>query len=163
MKTFYKIALVVLLVWATSTAYAQNQEALDKIESAKIALITERLELTPEQAEKFWPLYHEYSKEREVLRGEYREFRQQNRGRELTEEESKKLLEQGQQFKERQLQIDRVYSERLNQVITNRQILQLRAAEDDFRKMLLERLQQRSNQMEQRERMQQRMDRQNNQ
>lgn len=164
MKMFFRIGIIVgLMLPGMQPILAQSQEALDKIQSAKIALITERLELTPEQAEKFWPLYHEYSRERQTLRQEYRTFRQSNDGRELSEEESKRLLEQGQRLKERQLNIDKVYSERLNQVISNRQMLQLRTAEDDFRRMLLERLQQRSTQMEDRERMQQRMDRRNNQ
>ncbi|UXP30888.1 hypothetical protein N6H18_11045 [Reichenbachiella agarivorans] len=163
MKTYFKSIIVVLGLTCLATAVqSQDQQALDKIESAKIALITERLGLTPDQAEKFWPLYNEYSAKRMELRQEYRRFRTDAEGRTLSEDESKKLLEKGQQLKERQLQIDKSYSERLNTVITNRQLLQLRTAEEDFRNMLLQRLEQRSNQIDRREMMQQRMDKRNN-
>ncbi|SHJ51804.1 hypothetical protein SAMN04488028_101374 [Reichenbachiella agariperforans] len=159
MKTYFKTLTITGLLWMTQTALAQNKTAIDKIESAKIALITDRLDLSPEQAEKFWPLYNEYSNKKMELRQEYRRFRANSQGGQLSEEESKRALERGQKLKERQLQIERNYSERLLTVITNRQLLQLRAAEDDFRKMLLQRLEQRSSQMERREMMQQRMGR----
>jgi hypothetical protein len=124
-------------------AVAQDEDALKKVESARIALITERLELTPEQAEKFWPLYREYVAKRQDLRREYMDARKSVNHEKLTEEESKRLLNKGLELKERQLALDKLYSERLTNVITTRQILQLRKAEEDFRQMLLERLERR--------------------
>lgn len=132
---------------------AQDQATRDKIEAARIAFITERLELTPAQAEKFWPLYREYLNQRESLRKEFVEARQGVQKKDLTEEESKRLIELGLQFKDRETQLQRTYSERMARVITNRQILQLRKTEDDFRRMLLQRLERRR---EMQERMQQR-------
>lgn len=38
----------------------------EKLESAKVAFITQRLDLSPEQAEKFWPAYNQHSKEKGV-------------------------------------------------------------------------------------------------
>jgi hypothetical protein len=140
MKIFTMILLSFLLpLWVA----AQEDESLKKVEAARIALITERLELTPEQAEKFWPVYREYVAKRQELRREYMAARRNVNGKEISEEESRKLLEKGLQLKERQVALDKTYSERLNNVITNRQILQLRRAEEDFRQMLLERLERR--------------------
>jgi len=34
----------------------RDENAKDKIKAARIGLITQRLNLTPEQAEKFWPI-----------------------------------------------------------------------------------------------------------
>jgi hypothetical protein len=65
----------------------------------------------------------------------------------------------GMQLKERELNIDRNYSERLTKVISNRQMLELRKAEQDFKRMLLERLQQRN---VNRERINQRMQKRDN-
>lgn len=152
MMTYFRIALVALwLVLLTNNVYAQNQKALDKIESAKIALITERLELTPQQAEKFWPIYNQYSAERKALRREYRSFRSKSEAKDLSEEDSKLILDQGRELKSRKLSIDEEYTEKLNDVITNKQLLQLRSAEEDFRSMLLQRLQQRSSKGDQRD------------
>jgi hypothetical protein len=120
--------------------FSQDEQALKKVEAARIALITERLELTPEQAEKFWPLYREYVAKRQDLRREYIDARKEANHEQMSEEESKKLLDKGLELKERQLALDKLYSERFNNVITTRQILQLRKAEEDFRQMLMERL-----------------------
>ena len=138
-----KILITLLLSMTVIGAIAQGPEAMKKIESARIALITERLELTPEQAEKFWPLYREYTARREELRKEYLEARRSVDQENMTEEESKKLLDKGLELKEKQVNLDRVYSERFNNVITSRQLLQLRKAEDDFRQMLLDRIERR--------------------
>jgi hypothetical protein len=154
------VYLVMSLITFTGlSAKAQNEEAMKKIESARIALITERLELTPEQAEKFWPVYREYTQQRQQLREEFQSTRKSVDGKQLSDEESKKLLDAGLKLKERQLQLDRTYTERLNRVITNRQILALRKAEDDFRQMILQRLE---NRRDQRERLDRRQERRNN-
>jgi hypothetical protein len=39
---------------------AQNGE---RLEALKIAYITKRLDLSPEEAQKFWPIYNQYSEE----------------------------------------------------------------------------------------------------
>ncbi|MGL1887413.1 MAG: hypothetical protein OCD76_12940 [Reichenbachiella sp.] len=168
MKTFIKaIGIAVILLVFQLTVQGQSKEARDKIESARIALITERLELSPDQAEKFWPMYNEYTDKRRGLRQEYRTFKQQSASKELTEQESKVLLNKGEQFRERQLQLEKQYNNRMTSVITNRQMVQLRTAEDDFRRMLIERMEQRSgqqqrNQVDNQQRQQQRMNRQKN-
>ncbi len=136
MKTF----ITAILLVSTLTLFAQEEQALRRVESARIALITERLELTPEQAEKFWPVYREYTMKRRELRREYLETRRHITKEKLTEEESKLLLKQGMELKERQFALDKQYSEKLSNVITAQQILQLRKAEEDFRQMLLDRL-----------------------
>jgi hypothetical protein len=53
------ILIIVPLLFLFQLSFGQDRDARQKIESARIALITERLGLTPEQAEKFWPIYNE--------------------------------------------------------------------------------------------------------
>ena len=51
-------------------AVAQNENAGQKrqdIEALKVAFISRELELTPEEAQKFWPIYNEYSKEMKTI------------------------------------------------------------------------------------------------
>ena len=54
----------------------QNKE---KLESARIAYFTSRMNLTPDEAAKFWPVYNEYRKAmdeaRRANRGEFHELR----------------------------------------------------------------------------------------
>ncbi len=142
MKNLLFILCIIIL--GTSPSLGQRpDEAREKIESARIALITQRLELSPEQAEKFWPIYREYQEKLRELRMEFRQAQGGVRREELTEEESQKLVELGLELKEKQLALEKTYSDRLAEVITSRQLLALRKAEEDFRRMLLERLENR--------------------
>jgi len=54
------ITLLVVLGLNTINTYAQNQTALEKLNSYKIAFFTRRINLTSSEAEKFWPVYNEY-------------------------------------------------------------------------------------------------------
>ena len=150
-----KTILTIILIGWSLCLLGQSQEGMDKIESARIALITQRLELTPDQAERFWPLYREYTQQRQDLRQEFVNARNNLDKKELSEEQTKQLLDQGLKLKERELDLDKRYLERLNKVITNRQLLELRKAEQDFRRMLLERLQNRAEKRENFQRRQQ--------
>ena len=118
----------------------QSKETLKKIEAAKIALITERLNLTPEQAERFWPIYREYSARNKEIRKDFDQARRKFDPNTATEDENKRMLEMGSRVKERQLDLEKEYSQRILQVITNRQLNNLREAERDFREMLLRRI-----------------------
>ncbi len=143
------LILFCFLLLILSRGNSQSQETLDKIEAAKIGLITERLGLTPDQAEKFWPIYKEYSGKQREIAQEFQTLKRSIDPETATEEENKKILERGHQLRERQLDLDRNYSERMQQVITNRQLLSLRRAEDDFKQMLMDRIRQQSQQQEQ--------------
>lgn len=138
MKRIFFYSLFLIGVFAT--AVGQDRNPREQIEAAKIALITERLNLTPEQAQKFWPIYNEYSQKQELIRREYNQAKGQHDMKTASEEENKKLLALGMKVKEQTLELDRVYSERLLQVIDNRQMLSLRKAEADFKVMIINRL-----------------------
>ncbi len=152
-----KYTLFVALIVASLAAVSQpkgERNPREQIEAAKIALITERLQLTPAQAEKFWPIYNEYSRRQEEVRREFTQARNRHNPETASDDDNKRLLELGMQVKERTIELERTYSERLLQVIDNRQMLSLRKAESDFKVMILNRLreqQQRRQQMQERQ------------
>jgi hypothetical protein len=63
MKKLYSV--LVLLCWLTLPARSQSPKNpwAGQLEAAKTAFITTRLRLTPEEAEKFWPIYNQYASE----------------------------------------------------------------------------------------------------
>ncbi len=130
------LGLLLLLTVLASSA----QTPQEKIEAAKIALITERLSLTPEQAQKFWPIYNEFAKRQQEVRQAFAQARRNHDPKTASEEENKRILEMGMKAKEQTLQLEKQYSERLLEVINNRQLLSLRKAEDDFTQMIIKRL-----------------------
>lgn len=150
------IFLIAILFMMSFSAFGQDKEAMKKIESARIALITERLGLSPEQAEKFWPVYREYNMQRSQLRQELRKTRQEADVQNLTEEQSKALMQKAMDVKQRELNLENKYAERMLAVISSQQILQLRNAEKDFQQMLLRRIQDQRQQQQQNQQMLQR-------
>jgi hypothetical protein len=138
-----KTIIILLLTLVSSTIWAQDQATKKKIESARIALISERLGLTPDQAEKFWPVYREYLNERNAIRQEFKDERSKVNLEQATEEQKRQLLDLRLQIKEQEVALERQYSERLLQIISTKQILSLRQAEEDFRQMIIDRIRER--------------------
>jgi len=77
MKTYLFIPLTISLVLITLCSSGQRftpgdempparKEQWEKIESFRIAYFTEKLDLSPAEAETFWPLYNEYRKTMEL-------------------------------------------------------------------------------------------------
>lgn len=131
-----------------SQAFAQDStspEARQKIRAARIALITNRLGLSPDQAEKFWPVYREFSEKRQNTRRDFIQTRRRHDPKTASEEDNRRLVQMGLEVKQRELNLEREYSEKLLRVIDTRQLVSLRQAEDDFRQMILRRIEQQRN------------------
>jgi hypothetical protein len=57
------ILILTLFFGSFSFATAQNdnkESRIEKVQALKIAFITQKLELTPAEAQKFWPIYNRY-------------------------------------------------------------------------------------------------------
>lgn len=121
----------------------QDPKAQEKINNLRIAFLTERLGLTSEQAEKFWPVYREYSLERAKVRGELRDLRRQIDPQNPDPKKQQELIDLGLKVKQRELDLEKEYSDRLLKVITAQQVLNLRQAEQDFRMMIINQINQR--------------------
>lgn len=72
MKKFY---ILFLFISFTTLARAQEEVTSEKrqqdIEALKVAFISKELELTPAEAQKFWPVYNQYSNElKTTIKGE---------------------------------------------------------------------------------------------
>ncbi|MDQ6757613.1 MAG: hypothetical protein M3004_11835 [Bacteroidota bacterium] len=56
--------LIITIFFNFSFSYAQNEGPKgEKIQALKIAFITQKLNLTADEAQKFWPVYNQYEKE----------------------------------------------------------------------------------------------------
>ncbi|MEO7766238.1 MAG: hypothetical protein ABIS01_02390 [Ferruginibacter sp.] len=62
-----KLYILLILISIAGMAGAQNDQPSEKrqqnIEALKVAFISKELDLTPDEAQRFWPLYNQYSKE----------------------------------------------------------------------------------------------------
>ena len=69
MKKLYMILSFVCMAAIATAQDAQEPEVSEKkqqdIEALKVAFISKELDLTPDEAQKFWPVYNQYDKEME--------------------------------------------------------------------------------------------------
>jgi len=154
-----KSIVVLILTFITSLVFSQRPGAnrsREQIEAARIGLITERLGLSVEQAEKFWPLYKEFGDKRKQLMEDFREQRENFDDVNATEEQRQEMLKLGFERKQQGLDLEKEYSEKMLSVISSQQLIKLRKAEREFREMLFQRIQKRQRQGGDLQRMQRR-------
>lgn len=152
MKLF-NIIIILLSTLTSSAVFAQETDVpapqtidpkvREKVEAARIGLITNRLGLTPDQAEKFWPIYREFTQKRMELRQEYVQLQKTIDPNNPDPKKQQELVDLGFKLKQTELNLEKDYSGKLMNVISAQQMLNLRKAEQDFRQLILNQLQQR--------------------
>ena len=129
----------------------KDPKAQEKIRAARIAYITEKLGLTPAEAEKFWPIYNEFDQKRRELRLQNKDLRRNPDPNKSQEEIEKAAIAQQHQFRQKELDLEKDYSGRLLNVISAKKVMALPRTEKDFRDLLLRRMQQQRSIREQRQ------------
>jgi len=138
-----RILLSLLLLSSVLPATAQpdtppSAERMREIQAQKSAYITAQLQLTPEEAQRFWPVYNEFDEKQDALRKEMRGLFKAPLGeKELSESEAAALLEKGLQQRQKEIDLERSYLDRFKQSIGAVKTLRLRKAEHDFNREVL--------------------------
>jgi hypothetical protein len=116
----------------------------ESVESFKIAFITKRLDLTPEQAEKFWPIYNQYTDDLKALREKNTKVLQYVyiNIETMTDNELENIVSQELAFRQNELDITKKYIPQFKSVLPIRKVLKLFKAEEDFKKELIKRMSQ---------------------
>ncbi len=127
MKKYLLILLVFFGSFSFVHAQSGNGQRAEKIQELKIAFISQKLRLTPSEAEKFWPVYNEYNNEIKNLRANDRDG---------------EVLENDQKL----LNIKKKYSPAFENVLGPQRVNELFKAEGQFRNVLIQRLKERRQQ-----------------
>ncbi len=131
---------IVLLLCLGEVTSALAQRPIEKIETARIAFLTERLSLTPETAQQFWPVYNQWDEQRRELKREEFKLRRSGRTDELNDEMAQEHIDEYFSLKERQLDLEKEMATELSKVLSSTQMLQLIRAEADFQRTILRKL-----------------------
>jgi hypothetical protein len=144
MKNLLLISLLLLL---TGTVSAQSdQEKADRMECYKIAFITERLSLTPKEAEVFWPVYNEFSDQMKKIRSKDRDRGKAYKEKATpTEQESEKFMTEHLAFKQQELELTKRYIAEFRKVLPASKVGKLITLEQDFKMDLLKQLKDKPN------------------
>lgn len=142
MKT-YKIFLPFFLIISTlSFSQGLMKQQKEKIKALKVAYITEELQLTSEEASKFWPLYNAFDdKQKEFKQEKKRAYLDRMDGTEinkLTDKEAVAMLNQIENNEEELYQLRKKFIANLKGVIPAIKIIKLKKAEEGFNRKLLQ-------------------------
>ncbi len=131
-----------MLVLAAPLLAQPGKEAREeKIEAFKIAFFTEQLQLTPEESQKFWPLFNQFENEREALRESH--DLDAKKLELLSDKEVENFMNQHFEMEEKLLKLRRDYARRFQEVLPIRKVAMLQRLERKFAQTLLEELKRR--------------------
>ena len=125
MKQF--LLICVFITGSFQFAHSQTkQNREEKIESLKIAFITEKLQLTSDEAKKFWPVYNDYEKEVKTI---------------AINSKNGDVIEN----EENLLAVKKKYRPSFEKILGTDKMNKLFIAEREFRNLLIKRLKNRNN------------------
>ena len=139
----FTLSLVLASIQLSTISKAQdNDDNINKIQAQRAAFFTERLSLTPAEAEKFWPVYNEYEAKRARLNAE--ETRLINLFKEnkasLTDKEIDSDIKKIFETRKAITTLNEDYYLKFRQVLPARKVMKLIITETQFRVWLLNKL-----------------------
>lgn len=142
MKT--RILTIALLLSVVAWAQPDRERmrmSMEKVEAKKIAYITDRLDLSPKQAQTFWPVYNEYNDKVNAARKEQLESirpkgDEKKRFEDLSDKEIDEMMQMRFKMERKELDLKMEYHERFKDVLEIRQVAELYRAEHEFKRVL---------------------------
>lgn len=135
-----RLTILALLLFMGAMAQAQPGE---KLEALRTSYITTELDLTPEEAEQFWPIYNQNQQQlRKLQKQEMQLVRDIRKNMdESSEAEARQKLEQLLKIERQkgELQTNSTYMQ-LADIIGPKRVLKLKQAEMEFKKRMLREL-----------------------
>ncbi len=144
MKNQFYIASILssFFLFLSISAFAQKgrgyEEMSEQLKAMRVAMITQNLNLSSDEAAKFFPIYNEYSTKRENIKKQLKENRRESKN--LTGAKLETSLRKSFELREQELTLDKLYFEKFKTVISAEKIVELYHTERQFRRMLLKEL-----------------------
>ena len=137
------IAAILFLSLPFLVSAQRSRSRNTEIQEYKVSYLKEKLDLTPEESRIFWPIYTAWTNEQSALRQERREkmisFRKSTEIEDLTDTEVQTLITNELNFKQRDLNIERKYYNKLKTSLPIKTVGKYYRAQETFKKELLSR------------------------
>lgn len=143
MKKF--VLLLALLISTSGYLLAQkemqhNDDWMKKIRAEKVAFLTTKLELTPEEAQNFWPVYNEFEEKRFKIHMERRHMERETMDKldDKKESELEAISDDFVNLFQREADLMKEYNKKFFAVLPAKKVVKFYDVENDFRSHLLE-------------------------
>ena len=131
------IFLFNFLVALSALAQENHQDRHKRIEALKATFITQKLNLTPEEAQNFWPVYNQYQSELGDL---YRKKRQNQQAKKNNPDQA---LNNDLDLETKIVNTKKKYYKEFSRILPSEKVLALTQAEREFREQLIKELRER--------------------
>ena len=138
---------VTILIIVLSFAFSMSLKAQDdyprgkeKIRAAKVGLITNRLNLSEEQAKIFWVVFDEFDKKRSEIRKNIRQMTAESRNITTSDDKILSDLKEVLSLKQKEVDLEKEYLSKFLKTINVRQLSELFKTEQLFNQMLVKKL-----------------------
>lgn len=138
-----KIIITIGLFFFIVSIFAQpgkgKHEDFEKYKAMKISYMTEKLELTPQEAQQFWPIYNEFEKKLFEFHHGRRDMEKKVKENYNTysEDEFRRIsYEMVDQFR-REYDLMKEYNEKFLKVLPAKKVVMIGPIENDFRFMMI--------------------------
>ena len=142
-----QLFLLSFLVLFSAIVFAQENKppVRERLESLKVGFLTERLNLSAEEAKVFWPVYNKYQDELEQLRKSRREnlMNAKLNFDEMSDSEVEKTIDNELMYRQGELDVLKKYNPQFKKVLPVKKVAKLYKAEEDFKRKLIDMLQDR--------------------
>ncbi|MES2517086.1 MAG: hypothetical protein V4585_03195 [Bacteroidota bacterium] len=139
-----KISILITILTLTFTSFVkaqdENPRGKEKIKAAKVGLITNRLNLTEEQAKTFWIVYDEFEKKRSEIRKNIRQMTAESRNITTSDDKILTDLKEVLTLKQKEVDLEKEYVNKFLKTINVRQLSELYKTEQLFNQMLVKKL-----------------------
>lgn len=140
-----KLFLINILLFFTFTILVAQErrgfssDMFEKIKAEKISYFTSKLDLTPEEAQAFWPVYNEYEKKKFAIQRQIHEFERMpdEKFASLTDNETEKLTEKYIHSFEEQASLLKEYNKQFQKILPRKKVLLMYRTENEFRSHLI--------------------------
>ncbi len=130
MKHLAKIIIFICLVLWSGRSLAQTPK--DKVEALRVSFISQRLELTNSESEKFWPVYNEYNDKVKAIKKNLRQSYKKGVDN-LSEKEAEELYQLDIKSKQAETEVHTQYAQKIKDIIGVKKFVKLRVAEEEFK------------------------------
>src|SRR6476660_3424865 len=131
------VMLIILgtLLSAGSTRAQNTPQQKENIEARHIGFITNELQLTPEEAQTFWPVYNRYHEELETLRKKHTTdlLAAKVNFDSYTDDQVSKLIDDEMGYRQKELDLQRKYNAEFKKVLPIKKIARFYRAEQQFK------------------------------
>jgi len=142
MKKLFLISMLTIFAFTVLVAQERrgpSPEMFEKIKAEKISFFTSKLDLTPAEAQAFWPVYNEFEKKRFDIQRQIHQFERMpdEKITSLSETEIEKMTDNYIGSFEKEALLLKEYNKQFLKILPKKKVLMMYRTENEFRSHLI--------------------------